>query len=219
MFPFRYPRHCNYYIIARIYYKCIHRSWWIFIGFIPITGPLIVIIFIIPFFWFIIGMGYLTSAYAINKGYGRDIISHRLVTSCFISWITNLYLSTPACLRRQYFAERIKRHGQCVHRRLWCSPHICKKWIWPVFNGRVYCCQRKVVSDEHGCICCPWRVGIRAGRWISIVWHLFKNVEDSNNRKTAGWKHVSGRTDDFRIILPRNKCAYWWNYKRPPHRI
>ncbi len=50
------------------------------IGFIPIIGPLIVKVFTIPFFWFINGMGYFTSAYAIKKGYGRDIVQHRLMT-------------------------------------------------------------------------------------------------------------------------------------------
>ena len=91
VFPVGYPRHCNYYIIAGIYYKCIHRSggpYW----FIPIIGPLIIKIFTIPFFWFINGMGYLTSAYAINKAYGRDIISHRLVTLVLLVGIVLRYL-------------------------------------------------------------------------------------------------------------------------------
>ena len=50
------------------------------IGFIPIIGPLIVKVFTIPFFWFINSMGYFTSAYAIKKGYGKDILRHRLIT-------------------------------------------------------------------------------------------------------------------------------------------
>ena len=50
------------------------------VGLIPIIGPLIVKVFTIPFLWLINGMGYFTSAYAIKKGYGRDIIRHRLIT-------------------------------------------------------------------------------------------------------------------------------------------
>ena len=50
------------------------------IGLIPIIGPLIIKVFSIPFFWLLNGMGYFTSAYAIKKGYGRDIMNHRIIT-------------------------------------------------------------------------------------------------------------------------------------------
>mgnify|MGYP001453613704 CR=1 FL=1 len=40
-------------------------------------------------------MGYPTLAYAIKKGYGRDIISHRLVAR-FISW--NCFFNKPCIL-------------------------------------------------------------------------------------------------------------------------
>ena len=50
------------------------------IGFIPVVGPLIIKVFTIPFFWIINSMGYFTSAYAIKKGYGRDIFRHRVIT-------------------------------------------------------------------------------------------------------------------------------------------
>ena len=50
------------------------------IGLLPFIGPLIVKVFTIPFFWILNGMGYFTSAYAIKKGNGRDILSHRLIT-------------------------------------------------------------------------------------------------------------------------------------------
>ena len=49
------------------------------VGLVPIIGPLIVKVFTIPFFWLLNGMGYFTSAYAIKKGYGRDIVGHRLI--------------------------------------------------------------------------------------------------------------------------------------------
>ena len=62
------------------------------IGFIPIIGPLIVKVFTIPFFWFINSMGYFTSAYAIKKGYGKDILRHRLITFALLIGIVLGYI-------------------------------------------------------------------------------------------------------------------------------
>ena len=62
------------------------------IGLIPVIGPLIVNVFTIPFFWLLNGMGYFTSAYAIKKGYGRDIISHRLITIVLLTGIVLGYI-------------------------------------------------------------------------------------------------------------------------------
>ena len=63
-----------------------------FIGFIPIIGPLIVKVFTIPFFWLINSMGYFTSAYAIKKGYGKDILRHRLITFALLIGIVLGYI-------------------------------------------------------------------------------------------------------------------------------
>ena len=62
------------------------------VGLVPIIGPLIVKVFTIPFFWLLNGMGYFTSAYAIKKGYGRDIMSHRLITIVLLTGIVLGYL-------------------------------------------------------------------------------------------------------------------------------
>ncbi len=62
------------------------------IGFIPIIGPLIVNVFTIPFFWLINGMGYFTSAYAIKRGYGREMLSHRLITMALLTGIVLGYI-------------------------------------------------------------------------------------------------------------------------------
>jgi len=62
------------------------------VGLVPIIGPLIVKVFTIPFFWLINGMGYFTSAYAIKKGYGRDIMSHRLITITLLTGIVLGYI-------------------------------------------------------------------------------------------------------------------------------
>ena len=62
------------------------------VGLVPVIGPLIVKVFTIPFFWLINGIGYFTSAYAIKKGYGRDIISHRLITIVLLTGIVLGYI-------------------------------------------------------------------------------------------------------------------------------
>ena len=62
------------------------------IGLVPVIGPLIVKVFTIPFFWLLNGMGYFTSAYAIKKGYGRDIMSHRLITIVLLTGIVLGYI-------------------------------------------------------------------------------------------------------------------------------
>ena len=62
------------------------------VGLVPLIGPLIVKVFTIPFFWLLNGMGYFTSAYAIKKGYGRDIVSHRLITIVLLTGIVLGYI-------------------------------------------------------------------------------------------------------------------------------
>ena len=62
------------------------------IGFIPIVGPLIVKVFTIPFFWLINSMGYFTSAYAIKKGYGREMLRHRFITLALLIGIILGYI-------------------------------------------------------------------------------------------------------------------------------
>ena len=61
-------------------------------GLIPFIGPIIVKVFTIPFFWLLNGMGYFTSAYAIKKGYGRDIVGHRLITITLLTGIVLGYI-------------------------------------------------------------------------------------------------------------------------------
>ncbi len=50
------------------------------VSMIPWVGPLLVKIFTIPLFWIINAMGHITSAVAIRKGYGREIVHHRIIT-------------------------------------------------------------------------------------------------------------------------------------------
>ena len=62
------------------------------ISLIPIIGPLIVKVITIPFFWIINSMGYFTSAYAIKKGYGSDMLSHRIITIALLIGIILGYI-------------------------------------------------------------------------------------------------------------------------------
>ena len=62
------------------------------VGLVPVIGPLIVKVFTIPFFWLLNGMGYFTSAYAIKKGYGRDIMSHRIIAIVLLTGIVLGYI-------------------------------------------------------------------------------------------------------------------------------
>ena len=62
------------------------------IALVPLIGPLIVKVFTIPFFWLLNGMGYFTSAYAIKKGYGRDVAKHRLITLALLTGIVLGYI-------------------------------------------------------------------------------------------------------------------------------
>ena len=62
------------------------------IAMVPIVGPLIIKVFTIPFFWLLNGMGYFTSAVAIKKGYGKDIMTHRLITITLLTGIVLGYI-------------------------------------------------------------------------------------------------------------------------------
>ena len=50
------------------------------IGLVPVVGPLIIKVFSIPIFWVLNGLGYFVSAAAIKRGYGANVVSHRLLT-------------------------------------------------------------------------------------------------------------------------------------------
>lgn len=50
------------------------------IAMIPVAGPLIVKVLTIPFFWILNGLAYLVSLLALRKGYGKDVVSSRVIT-------------------------------------------------------------------------------------------------------------------------------------------
>ena len=59
---------------------------------IPIIGPIIVKLFAIPFFWMLNLTGYFTSMVAIKKGYGKTVISHRIITIALLTGIVIGYI-------------------------------------------------------------------------------------------------------------------------------
>ena len=59
---------------------------------IPIIGPIIVKLFAIPFFWMLNLTGYFTSVVAIKKGYGKTVMSHRIITLTLLAGIIIGYI-------------------------------------------------------------------------------------------------------------------------------
>jgi hypothetical protein len=59
---------------------------------IPIIGPIVVKLFAIPFFWMLNLTGYFTSLVAIKKGYGKTVMSHRIITITLLTGILVGYI-------------------------------------------------------------------------------------------------------------------------------
>ena len=59
---------------------------------LPIIGPIIVKLFTIPFFWMLNLTGYFTSIVAIKKGYGKTVMSHRIITITLLIGIVIGYI-------------------------------------------------------------------------------------------------------------------------------
>ena len=59
---------------------------------IPIIGPIVVKLFAIPFFWMLNLTGYFTSLVAIKKGYGKTVMSHRIITITLLTGILIGYI-------------------------------------------------------------------------------------------------------------------------------
>jgi hypothetical protein len=54
------------------------------ISFIPIIGPLIVKVIALPIFWVFNGIGYFLSAFAIKRGYSKEVFNYRVLTVVFL---------------------------------------------------------------------------------------------------------------------------------------
>ena len=59
---------------------------------IPIIGPIVIKLFAIPFFWMVNLTGYFTSLVAIKKGYGKTVMSHRIITTTLLTGIVIGYI-------------------------------------------------------------------------------------------------------------------------------
>ena len=59
---------------------------------IPVFGPIMVKLFTIPFFWMLNLTGYFTSLVAIKKGYGKTVMSHRIITITLLTGIIIGYI-------------------------------------------------------------------------------------------------------------------------------
>lgn len=54
------------------------------IAFIPFVGPLIVKVVTLPIFWIFNGLGYFLSAFAIKRGYSKEVMNYRVLTMAFL---------------------------------------------------------------------------------------------------------------------------------------
>jgi len=64
----------------------------IWVGLVPVVGPLIVHVLALPFVWILNGLGYIVSVIAIKRGYTKDIIATRAMTIMLLIGITVGYI-------------------------------------------------------------------------------------------------------------------------------
>jgi hypothetical protein len=54
------------------------------IALIPIIGPLIAKVLVLPIYWILNSLGYFVSLIAIKKGYSKDVVNYRVLTVVFL---------------------------------------------------------------------------------------------------------------------------------------
>ncbi len=54
------------------------------IALVPIIGPLIIKVISLPLFWLLNGLGYILSAFAVKRGYAKEILNYRVLTVVFL---------------------------------------------------------------------------------------------------------------------------------------
>jgi hypothetical protein len=64
----------------------------VWIGFLPVIGPIIAKVLALPFIWLINGVGYLASIIAIKRGYSKDVLNYRVITVALLIGITIGYI-------------------------------------------------------------------------------------------------------------------------------
>lgn len=64
----------------------------IWVGLVPVIGPLVVHVLALPFIWILNGLGYIVSIIAIKRGYTKDIVATRAMTVMLLIGITVGYI-------------------------------------------------------------------------------------------------------------------------------
>lgn len=64
----------------------------VWIGLIPIVGPIAAHVLSLPFIWLLNGVGYLVSVIAIKRGYSKDVLNYRIMTVTLLVGITLGYI-------------------------------------------------------------------------------------------------------------------------------
>lgn len=54
------------------------------IALVPFIGPLIIKVVALPIFWIFNGLGYFLSAFAIKRGYAKEVMNYRVLTMVFL---------------------------------------------------------------------------------------------------------------------------------------
>lgn len=64
----------------------------IWVGFVPVVGPMIVHVLALPIVWLLNGVGYIVSVIAIRRGYTKDIVATRAMTIMLLIGLTLGYI-------------------------------------------------------------------------------------------------------------------------------
>jgi len=64
----------------------------VWIGFLPVVGPMVAHVLSLPFLWLLNGVGYLVSIVAIRRGYSKDVLNYRVITIALLFGITFGYV-------------------------------------------------------------------------------------------------------------------------------
>jgi hypothetical protein len=64
----------------------------VWIGFLPLVGPMIAHVLSLPFLWLLNGIGYVASIIAIKRGYSKDVLNYRVITITLLFGITFGYV-------------------------------------------------------------------------------------------------------------------------------
>jgi hypothetical protein len=64
----------------------------VWIGFVPLVGPMVAHVLSLPFLWLLNGIGYLVSIAAIRRGYSKDVLNYRVITVTLMFGITFGYV-------------------------------------------------------------------------------------------------------------------------------